>query len=73
MICYVTMVEPCTLPCKHTFCIQCLTEFFERKRECALCRRVPPATFKLNIDTAKQALIKKAAPKTYEAEAAKLA
>ena len=47
MVCFVTMVEPVTLPCNHTFCKQCLTAFFERKRECPMCRRVPPTTFTL--------------------------
>ena len=27
-ICYKVMAEPCTLPCKHTFCVQCLRQYF---------------------------------------------
>ena len=73
MICFVTMVEPVTLPCKHTFCMQCLSDFFEKKRECPMCRRVPPTTFKLKIDTVKQALIRNANPQLFEEEEKKLA
>ena len=72
MVCFVTMVEPVTLPCKHTFCMQCLGEFFEKKRECPMCRRVPPTTFKLQIDYYKQDQIKQAAPKIFAEEEKKL-
>ena len=72
MVCFVTMVEPVTLPCGHTFCMQCLSEFFERKRECPMCRRVPPTTFKLKIDTVKQNQIKQVDAKVFAEEEKKL-
>ena len=45
MICCETMVEPTTLPCKHSFCVQCLNDWFKKCRECAYCRAVVPSNF----------------------------
>ena len=65
-VCYTTMVEPCTLPCKHSFCLLCIRTFFQNKIECPLCRAVPPSNFKLTVNLAFQKQIKKMAPEGYQ-------
>ena len=46
-ICYTTMYEPCTLPCRHSFCMTCIRAFFKRRIECLLCRAVPPEHYRV--------------------------
>eukprot|EP00873_Tetraselmis_striata_P033391 jgi/Tetstr1/453655/TSEL_040611.t1 len=45
-ICQESMSNPLRLSCKHIFCEECVTEWFERERTCPLCRAVvkPPAS-----------------------------
>ena len=72
MICCSTMVEPCTLPCKHSFCVQCLNEWFKKRRECAYCTAVTPADFQLSVNRSLQADIKRAVPQEYRQHLTKL-
>eukprot|EP00873_Tetraselmis_striata_P041170 jgi/Tetstr1/461434/TSEL_006543.t1 len=39
-ICQESMSNPLRLSCKHIFCEECVTEWFERERTCPLCRAV---------------------------------
>lgn len=57
-ICFEEMLEPCTLPCKHNFCMGCIKKIFKQKKECALCRYAPPAHFKPEVNTTLQTMIR---------------
>mmetsp|Transcript_656 Transcript_656/g.886 ORF Transcript_656/g.886 Transcript_656/m.886 type:complete len:98 (-) Transcript_656:516-809(-) len=48
-ICMLVMVKPTRLPCKHVFCQTCAKASVSFKRECPMCRSVPPKTFKFPI------------------------
>ena len=39
-ICQEKYVQPIKLRCKHVFCEECVSEWFERERTCPLCRAV---------------------------------
>jgi len=65
-VCYTIMVEPVTLPCKHTFCRECLRSFFIHKMECPLCRAIPPANFELKVNKNQQKKFKEMDPKAYK-------
>ena len=71
-ICMSTMVEPVTLPCKHSFCIICLREFWKQKTECPMCRAVPTGNFVLKVDKKLQNQVKKAEPGAYAEQIAEL-
>ena len=71
-VCYTTMVEPCTLPCNHSFCLQCIRAFFQTKSECPLCRDIPPAKFKLNVNTKLQQQVRRYVPEAYAERVAAL-
>lgn len=43
-ICQENMRQPISLRCKHVFCEECVTEWFERERTCPLCRAVIKTT-----------------------------
>ncbi|KAK3241737.1 hypothetical protein CYMTET_48531 [Cymbomonas tetramitiformis] len=43
-ICQENMRQPISLRCKHVFCEDCVTEWFERERTCPLCRAVIKST-----------------------------
>ena len=60
-ICYKEKVDPCILPCKHSFCSCCISEFFKYKRECAMCRMVPPANFVVRANNTRPAQAQAAA------------
>ncbi|XP_059659913.1 uncharacterized protein LOC132306519 [Cornus florida] len=46
-ICQEKLHAPILLPCKHIFCEDCVSEWFERERTCPLCRElVKPADIK---------------------------
>ena len=66
------MVEPCTLPCKHSFCMNCLRDFWKHKKECPMCRAVPPAKFQINCDAKLKLAIKQAEPEAYAEKLAEL-
>ena len=61
-ICFTPMVEPCTMECGHSFCMNCLRDFWKYKRECPMCRAVPSQKFQINCDKKLQLKIKKAEP-----------
>ena len=65
-ICFTIMVEPVTLPCKHTFCRECLRKFFQTKVECPMCRAVPPANYKLKVNGELAKVMKKENPAAFE-------
>ena len=64
-ICFTPMVEPCTMECGHSFCMNCLRDFWKYKRECPMCRAVPSQKFQINCDKKLQLKIKKAEPKAF--------
>ena len=49
-ICFGIMVEPCSLKCFHIFCKGCLSDLFEFKRECPLCRNQVSSNFSPKIN-----------------------
>ena len=65
-ICFTVMVEPVVLPCKHSFCIQCLREFFAHKRQCPMCRMDIPDKLDLKVDLNQQKIIKKQRPRSFD-------
>ena len=71
-VCYTTMVEPCTLPCQHSFCLLCIRTFFQTKSECPLCRAVPPANYELSVNLNLQKVVKKTVPEAYKKQLAAL-
>ena len=61
------MVEPTRLPCKHTFCVQCIKQFFLEKRECPMCRQLVDEKTKIELSQSLAKQIKKERPKSFEA------
>ena len=53
-ICYELMCEPCTLPCKHNFCLACIEQVFDNQECCPVCRFKVPITFDLLINKSLQ-------------------
>ena len=52
------MTEPCTLPCKHTFCLKCISDvcktsprdYWAKGFPCPLCREEVKFIYKLKIN-----------------------
>ena len=38
MICYDEMKDVCLLRCNHIICLNCLVEWFKKKKNCPFCR-----------------------------------
>eukprot|EP00347_Sterkiella_histriomuscorum_P016628 403352460 len=51
------MVEPCTLPCNHVFCIQCINQLVQQKTQCPMCRFDFPIDYNPQVDLKLQAKI----------------
>ncbi|CDW88400.1 yeats family protein [Stylonychia lemnae] len=60
------MVEPCTLPCKHIFCIQCINQQIMNKTQCPMCRQDFQQNYLPQIDTDLQSKIKLKYPQKFE-------
>ena len=64
-ICLTVMVEPVKTPCEHIFCKNCLTDFIKLNCECALCRKIIPKDFKMDVEEELDAEIKYKFPEEY--------
>ena len=49
-VCFNTMVEPCTLPCAHSFCVFCIRKAMEAGRVCPMCRAEVSEELDLVVD-----------------------
>lgn len=67
-VCMMLMVEPTSLPCKHTFCQSCAMASLSFTWECPMCRYLPPKLFKFPVnEEVKAELRAKADPEVWEA------
>lgn len=44
-ICLESPTNPITLPCNHIFCRSCISDWFGQRKNCPICRAVPPDNF----------------------------
>jgi len=65
-VCLNIMTEPSKTPCNHYFCLMCIENFLEYKRNCPYCRRDIPMYFIAKIDKQKQHEIQQANPVMFE-------
>ena len=49
-VCLVIMAEPCTFPCNHSVCIQCVNHMMLSQHKCPMCRADLPKTYDAKID-----------------------
>ena len=64
-ICWMTLFQPVTTECGHTFCKACLQKTLQIRRECTLCKTkiYQSSTSNLQINFILQAIIQKKYPK----------
>ena len=56
-ICQRQLADPSSLPCKHSFCLTCLTTALDSSLQCPLCRKEVKETFDPKINRKLQAAI----------------
>lgn len=64
-VCYMIIARPAVTPCKHLFCIDCITKVVDLEKKCPCCRGHLDY-YEPHLDTILQDLIKKYFPVEFE-------
>ncbi|XP_039599262.1 E3 ubiquitin/ISG15 ligase TRIM25-like, partial [Polypterus senegalus] len=60
-VCLDTLTDPVTIPCGHSFCLKCLTDYWDQSQECSCpqCRHTFTTRPELNRNTLLSEVVKK--------------